>query len=347
MKILLPFQKDLNPYLDEILLYTRHTYHYGNYRTYDPTYKIVNIHWPEAIFGWHEPSSSQLDDLEKQISKWKEKSLLVYTKHDLVRHKGMTPLFKRLFYLIESNSDIFIHLGEYSRKIYSRSFPQARHVVVQHPLYSNSFNKTPKMEAREKLGINPEAITIIAPGQIRNDKERDLVINSFNKLKEPEKVLVVTNMRAELPFDFPGRVRLKKIIDVREFLIKRFKRKFLPPTYYFTYGKLRREDISLKISAADVVLIPRQNILNSGNLFLGLTFGKVVVGPAIGNIKEQLKALHLPVFDPDSISSVTRALEDGIKMAKSNFSFTNEQLAPFHPKVVAGEIDNLFDNSGQ
>lgn len=342
MKVFLPFAKDLNPYLDEIERYSQHTFVYDNYKNYTAAYKIVNIHWPEAIFGWLEPTSEQLKDLEQAIQEWKKTSTLIYTKHDVERHKGMTPNFTKLFELVEQNADVFIHLGNYSIEYYEKTFSNAQHKMVLHPLYENSFKVYSQSEAREKLNIKKEALVIIAPGSIRNFAERKMILAAFNKLEVKNKVLISTSMRSEIKYDFRGRVKLKKIFDIREHVVNKFKQKHQPPEYLFSYKKLNSEDLSLKMSAADIVLIPRIEILNSGNLFLGLTFNKIVVGPATGNIEEQLNLFKLPVFNPKSISSVINALEKGIALINSDYVIPQKALNKFKPENVANVMDEIF-----
>lgn len=342
MKIFLPFKKSWNPYLDEIQKHTLNTFIYDSYKNYDPSYKIVNVHWPESIFDWLEPTDDQLIDLELEIENWKKHSRIVYTKHDVDRHKGMTPNFKKLFELIEIKSDVFIHLGNYSKQVYLKLYPEAEHKVVYHPLYENTFQTHPKREARASLNIDQEAVVIIAPGSIRNFAERKMILNAFKKLKIQNKVLITTNMRSEIKFEFPGRVALKKIFDVRNFVVNEFKRRHQTPEFMFSYERLNDHELSLRMSAADIVLIPRINILNSGNLHLALTFNKIVVGPAIGNIGEQLRFLNMPLFDPNSNSSVTQALEKGLALNNSKFVFQDEVISKFKPKNVAKAMDLVF-----
>lgn len=342
MKIFLPFKKSWNPYLDEIQKHSQNTFVYDNYKKYDPSYKIVNIHWPESIFDWLEPTDEQLKDLELEIEIWKKYSKMVYTKHDVDRHKGMTPNFKKLFELIERNSDIFIHLGNYSKKFYSELYPNAKHTLVYHPLYEDTFQKLPKKEARASLNINQEAFVVIAPGSIRNFAERKMILDAFKNFKIKNKVLITTNMRSEIKFEFPGRVALKKIFDVRNFVVNDFKKRHQPPTFLFSYDRLTNHELSLRMSAADVVLIPRINILNSGNLHLALTFNKIVVGPATGNIEEQLRVLNMPMFDPSSNRSVTLALEKGFDLSNSKFVIKEEVIIKFKSKNVSKAMDLVF-----
>ena len=341
MKVFLPFKKELNPYLDQIINSSAHTFYYDNYLNFNPKYGVVNIHWPEALFNWKEPTSAELDVLEECINEWKKNAVIIYTKHDFQRNKGTTINFARLFELIEINTDVFIHLGEFSQRFYKKKYPKAKHEIVNHPIFENSFEVYPKTEARDLLGIDHKALVIIAPGKIRSFKERNMVLKSFKALKIENKVLISTNMRTELRFDFPGRVRLREYFDVQRFFIKKFKEKYQPPGYFFNYYPLANEEFSLQMSAADVVLVPRTDLLNSGIVFLGFTFGKVTVGPAIGNIEEQLKELNYPVFDPNSISSVTEALKKGIKLHLSG-EYSGSTLAKYLPINVAKEYDRIF-----
>jgi len=75
--------------------------------------------------------------------------------------------------------------------------------------------------------------------------------------------------------------------------------------------------------------------------FLGFIFGKVLAGPAIGNIEEQLKELNFPVFNPFSITSVTEALENGIKL-NINGNYIKKPLTKYLPVNVTKEYHLLF-----
>lgn len=342
MKIFLPFKKDLNPYLEKTQEFSQHEYTYSNIEDYREDYDIVNIHWPEALFGWLEPSDSQLDDLREALYHWQKHSVIVYTLHDSKRHKGMTRNFKRLFQLVENFADAFIHLGEYSRKKYQQKYPEAIHKTINHPLYEKAYPCYNKEIARDKLKIDQDATVFIVPGNIRNDKEKKIVLQGFNSIKSEKKVLIATGMRAELKFDFPGRVRLKKIIDVKAQKVKRFKAKHQPPAYLFNYQRISSQELGLKMSAADIVLIPRIDNLNSGLVFLGLTFNKVLVGPGIGNIEEHLVKFNFPVFDPVSMHSVKNKIDTAVQLSRQGYSWDKGELNAFKTEIVVQELDQFM-----
>lgn len=341
MKIFLPFKKDLNPYLDKVIENSEHSWVYGKYVDYNDSYDSVNIHWPEAIFSWAEPTARDLKKLQENILKWKKNSVLIYTKHDYQRNKGTTRNFTELFKLIELHADVFIHLGQHSKKLYEQKYPNVRHEIVYHPSFEGSVEVFPKIFARKELNIDQDALVIIAPGNIRSHKERELVLQSFHSIEIKNKVLISTNMRSELKVDFPGRVRLKKYFNVQKFFIDRFRKKYLPPQYIFSYSPLSSNDLSLRMSASDIVMVPRIDILNSGIVFLGLTFGKIMVGPAVGNIKEQLEELDYPVFDPKSIYSVVESLKKAITLFQGEKS-GRILPAKYSPENVAMEYDRIL-----
>lgn len=343
MNILLPFyKKEYYPYLEELINYSDNNFLFRKMEACEKgDSEIINIHWPEALYNWKQPTSSQLDQLELWFRKIRGSKKIIYTKHDRERTKGTTPNFDRLFEIVEKNTDAFIHLGEYSKALYEKKYSSAIHKIIPHPLLQSDFNKIEKADARKRLGIDHEAIVIIAPGNIRHSRERKIVLGSFKKLKFKNKVLISTNMRNEMKFDFPGRVRLQKIFDIQQFVKNKFKAAHQPPEYIFDYSPVSQDEIILRISAADVVLIPRVDILNSGIVFLAASFQKVAVGPRCGNITEVLKEQNLPIFDPYSISSVTNALSKGIEIFK-NDDFQWRNLSKYNPQSVAQKYDQVY-----
>ncbi|WP_289023307.1 hypothetical protein [uncultured Salegentibacter sp.] len=341
MKIFSPFAKqEHHPYLLELNSFSKHTILQKGFKEFDQSFELVHIHWPEAIFNWKEPTQEGLIDLQKEIKIWKKKVKIIYTKHDYYRTKGRTKRFDELFNLIEERTDVFIHLGEYSKNLYKKKYPKAQHELINHHLFETSFPKFPKNEARKKLGIDGDSFVIIAPGNIRTAKERAMVLNAFKSIKEPKKVLISTNMK--LPsVHFRGRVRLKKIVDVQKMIQENFKKKYQPPEFLFTYAPISKDELGTRMSAADIVLVPRVDLLNSGIVYLGLSFSKVTVGPAIGNIEEQLKLQGLPVFDPNSANSVAMALKEAIEMFKYN-SFKPKITESLAPVSIAKELDDIY-----
>ncbi len=88
-------------------------------------------------------------------------------------------------------------------------------------------------------------------------------------------------------------------------------------------------------------VILRIDSLNSGSIYLGLTFKKIIVGPAIGNMKEVLEKTDAYSFNPENIDSLVNALEEALKTDKDKYQVNLEAM---YPKNIAKKWDELFAN---
>jgi hypothetical protein len=82
--------------------------------------------------------------------------------------------------------------------------------------------------------------------------------------------------------------------------------------------------------AADVVLIQRLDILNSGNLPMAFHAGKVVVGPDVGNVGEILRETGNFTFDPHDMRNAVSALQKALTettIGKENRTYATEHWA--------------------
>lgn len=341
MKIFLPFPKDANNYFDEIIKYSKSEFVFDHYQNYDSSFQIVNIHWPESIFNWKLFSVEELDNFERALLDWKKHSKIIYTVHNLKPHGEFNIHHERLYQLIAENADVFVHLGEYSKEMFQRQFKNASHCVIRHPLYSNSFSIFDKYEARNLLKIKNDALVIIAPGKIRNKAEKKMILKAFGAIRNRKKILIVPNMyKKNIWRKLPGYYKFKNIFNRPIF------KKNLNPSYFFDYRFKSHEELALMMSASDIVFIPRIEILNSGNVFLGLTYDKIIIGPDQGNIKEHLEIFGFPIFNPYSTKSVKKALSDGVDcLEKKNHKINAINLEPFFPVNVAAKFDDLVNKT--
>ena len=83
------------------------------------------------------------------------------------------------------------------------------------------------------------------------------------------------------------------------------------------------DEVHEVVDACDVVVVPRYNTINSGNIALAYTFAKVVLGPGIGNIGEELRASGNAIFDPRSRESLSRAVDEAIDLVRARHGALN------------------------
>lgn len=341
LKVFIPMPKSGNTFFQEIINFSSCTFDYGHFEADISNYNVVLIHWPELMFKWAEPNDDDLDRLEKQLKVWREYVKIVYVVHNERRHFGMSSKFEKLYALVQGYCHVMVHMGHYSLDKCKGLYPDKVHQYIPHPLYESSFVKYDKVYARKQLGIPITKQVVLAPGRIRNLKERDLIVKSFKALKIKEKHLLVPYMfKKKIPFKFKGSYRLQRVKFIRG-VLDYFLNKEAIGSYQFGYNLVASDILSLMLSAADIIFIPRINALNSGVLFLGLTYRKMIIGPATGNIQEVLDQFEMPKFFPGDTDSVKRAMLDAFNLA-SAYSYDENDLADFLPKNVAKKWDSML-----
>lgn len=96
------------------------------------------------------------------------------------------------------------------------------------------------------------------------------------------------------------------------------------------------------VKKSSLMIIPRVKNLNSGSLFLGLTFDIPMIIPKIGNLSEIVELFKLPFLDLDTMKFDFRDLVSNSKQIYNSEEYQkNKQL--FHPKKIAQEYDAFFD----
>jgi len=268
-------------------------------------YDIIHIHWPEMFYDWRIPSDNEIKRLSEFFKKWKQKGTkIVYTRHDEDFHYSMNKIMtQKMFDLVKRESDIIVHLGEYSRTetIKELNIPGQINTVIPHHVYDTIYNNNiTKKTARDLLHIDNNRIIILTFGFFRDREEYLLVKEAFEQLEVENKFLLAPSWAN--PYIVPnGNVFLGK-------------------------GKVDADMLPYCFAAADIVFIQRVKILNSGNLPMAFFFNKVVVGPNVGNVREFLDEETNFSFDCKDISTASKALYKAVLRVKSGKPVNNEKF---------------------
>jgi hypothetical protein len=302
----------------------------------DGDYDVIHLHFPEYLtFGLQDAYQQGLtDELIQQTAErleyWAKRAKLVVTRHNLLPHDALEdPMWEKMYALFYRYADGVAHFAQASidefRKRYAGSKwfrgREPQHAIVPHHNYTSLPNVIDRDEARRRLGISTKARVMLVFGAIRNEAEKQLILETFQNIKLPHKLLLVSRWGE----------RLRKISWIRlKYWVRDLTRLYyrLHPDYHFNYGFVEEEDAQLYLNAADVLFIPRLWVLNSGNVTLGMTFGKVVVGPNAWDVGELLRETGNPVFDPDRPETAAAAVEEGFRLvAEGRRGPANRELA--------------------
>ncbi|MBP1618526.1 MAG: hypothetical protein H6Q14_2353 [Bacteroidetes bacterium] len=307
-------------------------------------YDIIHFHWPEEVVGWNVSDTSVLSRLRTRIGSYKEARVkLVYTRHNAIPHYGNT-IITEAYKIIEEYSDVVVHMANYSLCEFQQKYPNSRNVIIPHHLYEGrGEDNVSQLVAREKLNLPANSFIILCSGKFRKWEEVRMVLKSFFQFKDKRKLLLAPRL---LPGFSPNSNHSNK-----------FKRRVSKLGYRALTSLLRKLHVIagnnehivaealfyLQLSASDVLLIQRKQILNSGNLPLAFLFRKPVVGPDAGNVGEILRITGNPVFDPMKTGTIVDALnkikDECFDLGQHNFEYAKKHWSI---SIVGQEYIELY-----
>jgi len=313
-------------------------------------YDIVHLQWPEYLFlpvNNDTDVAAGLDRLRETLMFWKRSSRIVLTRHNQKPHLSHDRdlFYERLYDLVYSYCDGFVHLGPFElekfKQIHSTDVlgNTVNHIIIPHHIYVHSYyGSVDRRVAKESLGIKSGRAVILVYGRIRLKRERAFLRKLFKATRDRNICFLVPTW---LPFELNKGLlwKLRHLYyDFKLILLNR-------SSNIIAFRRfVKDEDTYLYFDAADIVLIPRLEELNSGNVTLGYYFGKVVVGPAIGNIQHELKETGNPTFIPASLPSVVRAIDYGLSLVNANKGLENRQYVFDNrlPSIIGREYLSFY-----
>lgn len=292
-------------------------------------YDIIHFQWPEEVIGWTCSDPDTIRRLEERIRFFRSRGTrFIYTRHNVRPHYA-NKIISRAYDIIESQSDIVVHMGRFSHDEFLTKYPGSQNVVIPHHIYQYTYKEDISVErARQYLNLSQEAFIVTAFGKFRNRGEIRMVLGAFRAWDEERKMLLAPRF-----YPFSRRNNYGKNF------IKRWASRI---GYYLLMPLLNRMfklqagandelidncDLPYYIAASDIILIQRKDVLNSANIPLAFLFHKVAVGPDTGNMGELLRNTGNPTFCPDNKADIIRALKEARQMVAWGKGEVNYQYA--------------------
>lgn len=266
---------------------------------------LLHMHWPEEFYRWRGEGSTaaRAEHFLARLEELKRAGVpMVWTVHNLTPHDIADAEVDARVYraVIEAADAIHHHCGCSIEALAGRyAVPAGKPQFVQaHGHYFSYPNTIGRDEARRELGIPADARVFLQFGQIRGYKGLNLLLAAFDRLQLDRKFLLVAGLYT--PPTGPGALRDRLRLAWR----KRTARDFL------LHGRpIDSDRIQVYMNAADCVVLSHTAGLNSGVAVLGMSFGRIVVGPRLGCIGETLGGEHnvsYPAGDVDALCEAMR-----------------------------------------
>jgi beta-1,4-mannosyltransferase len=299
-------------------------------------YEVCHAHWPDALLNI--PSAWRaaykvvgmfvtMDYLRARGTKF------VWTMHNFAAHEARHPRLEKWFWEgFIPRVDGAISLSAVGLTMALKRFPQLREVpttVIPHGHYREQYPAAAK-DARATLGVPKNAKVVMFFGAVRAYKNVDALVRAFRDVRREDAVLYVAGKpNAD---GLAERIRREAAKDERVTLEFEF---------------VDNKDVATYLSAADLVVLPYREVLNSGSALLALSCSRPVLVPdrgAMGELKAEIGDAWVRTFrgDLDGVmleSALEWALGGGRPSVcampeKYNWEHIGSETVRFYQRVI-------------
>lgn len=240
-------------------------------------YDLFHIHWPEWELNIYQSPTRTLASLKAKlliIDHVRSKGTkIVWTAHNLTAHDSRHPQIEQWFWNEFTNRlDGVIALSASGLKAAKERFPVLEYVpgfVVPHGHYRDEYSNDVSVDSREYLGLRTKARIFLFFGRIRAYKNIPGLVKAFRQMQDPESHLLIAGR--------PENGELRREVEALA---------SLDPRVRLDLEFVRQEQVQHYMRAADLVVLPYRDILNSGTALLALSFNRPVLVPYRGAMGE-------------------------------------------------------------
>ena len=285
--------RDRNPY--NALLYEALQARGAAIQEFDPAAAIpgaiVHVHWPEAHLNhrrWLRAAPRSARRLFELSRARRRGARLVWTVHNIGSHERRYPrtealFWRRLITLVDGWTALSSDAAAAAIERWPRlaSLPQA---VIPHGSYRSAYpDAVGRAEARSHLGIAPDVRVVAFIGRIKTYKGVPELVRAFRSLSSDAVLLIAGRVETATLRD--------EIEQMRDGDARVIVRDDVVPA----------EELQFYLRAADLVVAPFLDILNSGSVLLALGFDRPVLAPRLGSLPALSDAVGVEwvhLYDP-------------------------------------------------
>lgn len=254
-------------------------------------YDIFHLHWPtETIVRHPNPLVAALRAITMLlVIDWARVrgTRVIWTIHDEYPHSLLHPKLAAWFQSeFIKRVDGCISHSQMGQALASDTFPRLRdrpHIVILHGHYREVYpNLVSREAARSNLDIPPGCHLLLFLGYIDYYKNVPHLVQVFRELAPTNWMLLVAG-KIEVP-ELSTQISTLAANDSRVKLC---------------FGFVPDEQLQLYFRAADLVVLPFQEILNSGSALLSLSFDSPILVPqkgAMAELQEQVGAEWVKLY---------------------------------------------------
>lgn len=236
---------------------------------------VLHVHWLRAfVIGDRAPVTALKGAVF--LSQLALLSLLgvrvIWTAHNVLEHDPQTPRLERVVrhLLVRVADAVVVHCpGAVTTLVDAYRLPDRyrdRFVVVPHGHYDGVYeDEVTRREAHETLGLDDPSLVVCFFGRVAPYKNVPRLVRAFRGLDREDAALVV----AGRPTDRELARAIRSAVGSDDRV--RLDLSFVPP-----------DRVQVHLNAADVVVLPFEDVLTSGSVVTAMSFGLPVLIPDVG-----------------------------------------------------------------
>ena len=295
---------------------------------------VWQLHWPErrlAVDSFSRALSNVLLFLMTIDLARARGVKILYTLHNLSSHELCYPRLEKWFMkALTRRLDGYVTFTETGMKAFEERVPVRKDIpafVIPRGHYRGAYpDRITPREARATLGIPSEAKVVLFFGLIRSYKGVPQLVRAFREISDPEALLCVVGQ------PYTPALEQAVVSEASDDPRVRLHLRFVPD-----------HDVQLYFRAADLVVLPFRQVLNSGSAMLALSFDRPLLVPllgALGELREQVGDEWVRTYKEEEITP--RHIEEALNWALNTTRPNRAPLEVFDPNGYAKRLVNAY-----
>jgi beta-1,4-mannosyltransferase len=258
---------------------------------------ILHLHWISDFYRGRRPWLRIFKFAALLIAARILGHKIVWTAHNILPHRQTHPAIDLAGrYLITLLADAVIVHCDYARLQIAKKYRRQKKVyVIAHGNYSGMYdNKSTRLQARRSLDIENQRFVYLFFGKLLDYKRVDYLIDTFIRMDDENSYLLIAG---QCPEDEQRRLEKLCMGSTR---------------IRMDFGFISDDKVQLYFKAADVLVTPFSEVLTSGSVILGLSFGLPIIAPQRGCLPELINSRTGILFsekDPEGLLHAMQSIQ--------------------------------------
>lgn len=267
-----------------------------------PSVQILHLHWLNPYLKGNNLFVNLVYSLKFLLDIYLVKRQgikVIWTIHNLVSHNALFPRLERgikQIFLNQLVDQAIVHSQAAQAEVMGLYGVQSQKLqVIPHGHYRDVYPAAiAQTEARQKLNLPEQGLIFLNFGMLRPYKGIEKILEVWRSQPElnTNHYLLIVGKALDVPYASTLRQQVQTINNVA--LIDQF---------------IPDEAIHLYFSAADIIVLPFNQILTSGSLLLAVSYGKPIIAPNLPNLRETLGEATDFLYDPDDPTGLLMAMQ--------------------------------------